>query len=164
MQNKYPKFWLWFLLFIFPAGLMAQESINTSGGEASGSGGEASYSVGQILYQTNTSANGSVMEGVQMPYEIFVVETQIEKTSVQDMSITAYPNPATDFLTLDLKDSKPGELHFYLYSLDGSLLQNKKITSTRTLIDMAEYSPSTYFIRVLEGKKEVKKFKIVKNK
>ena len=56
----------------------AQEGINVTGANASGSGGSASYTVGQMVYQTNTGTNGSVAEGVQQPYEISIV-TAIEK-------------------------------------------------------------------------------------
>lgn len=37
----------------------AQESVNTSGGDASGSGGTVAYSVGQVVYTTNTDYLGS---------------------------------------------------------------------------------------------------------
>jgi hypothetical protein len=59
-------------------GLQAQEVIPAVGGNASGSGGSVSYSVGQVAYQTHTGTNGSVVEGVQQPYEISVL-TAIEE-------------------------------------------------------------------------------------
>ena len=54
-------------------GLQAQTSVNAIGGDATGSGGSVSYSVGQVVYTTNKGTNGSVVEGVQQPYEILVV-------------------------------------------------------------------------------------------
>ena len=48
----------------------AQESINATGGDASGSAGSASYSVGQVAYQTLAGTNGSIAEGVQQAYKI----------------------------------------------------------------------------------------------
>ena len=44
--------------------LQAQESVNATSGNASGSGGSVSYSVGQVAYQTNTGTSNSVAEGV----------------------------------------------------------------------------------------------------
>ena len=61
------------LIFVFMLsflGAVAQESINASGGNASGSGGSASYSVGQLVYQTYYGTNGYESKGVQQPYEI----------------------------------------------------------------------------------------------
>ena len=54
-------------------GLQAQESTQTSGGEATGEGGTVNYTVGQVAYDTHTGTTGSVAEGVQQPYEISVV-------------------------------------------------------------------------------------------
>ena len=53
--------------------LHAQEAIFTTGGEASGNGGSASFSVGQVAYQTYSGTSGSLVEGVQQPYEITVL-------------------------------------------------------------------------------------------
>ncbi|MBV1889111.1 MAG: HYR domain-containing protein, partial [Proteobacteria bacterium] len=50
-------------LLIIP--ISAQESINVSGGDATGTGGSSSYSVGQVFYTTNVGATGSVAQGVQ---------------------------------------------------------------------------------------------------
>lgn len=78
---------------------MAQSSVNATGGNASGDGGSASYSVGQVVYTANTGTNGSVAQGVQQPYEISVV-TGIEEAHDIKLSVSVYPNPATDYLTL----------------------------------------------------------------
>jgi hypothetical protein len=60
----------------------AQESINATDGDVSGSGGSVSYSVGQVVYTTHTGTSGSVAEGVQQPYEISVVTGLEEAQSI----------------------------------------------------------------------------------
>ena len=67
MRLKRLKICAVLLLGLGLTGLQAQESVNATGGDASGSGGSVSYSVGQITYQTHTGINGSVAEGVQQP-------------------------------------------------------------------------------------------------
>jgi hypothetical protein len=52
-------------LLIGLGGLSAQESVNGSGGDATGTGGTSSYSIGQVVYTTATGTNGSVAQGVQ---------------------------------------------------------------------------------------------------
>ena len=84
-------------------GLQAQESVNATGSNASGSGGSASYSVGQVVYTTNTGTNGSMAQGVQQPYEILVA-TGLEEAKSINLTVSAYPNPTTDYLTLEVKD------------------------------------------------------------
>lgn len=139
----------------------AQESVNATGGNATGSGGTASYSVGQVFYQTHTGTNGSVAEGVQQPYEISVV-TGIEEAKGIDISVTAYPNPTSDYLTLNIDEFDISKLSYQLYDMQGKLFQSEKITDNQTRIFMSQLLPAIYFVKVIQGNKEVKTFKIIK--
>lgn len=47
--------------------------------------------------------------------------------------------------------------------MQGKLLQSEKITGKQTSIVMSNLVPATYFVKVTEGNKEVKTFKIIKN-
>jgi hypothetical protein len=162
MRHKRLQLSVIFLLVLGLTGLQAQESVNATGGNASGSGGSASYSVGQVVYTTNTGTNGSVAQGVQQPFEISIV-TGIDEAKDINLSLTVYPNPTTDYLTLEVKDFELSTLHFQLYDMQGKLLQNEKITGTQTSIVMSNLVPATYFVKVIQGNKEVKTFKIIKN-
>ncbi len=62
MKHKQLQLSAVLLLGLGLTGLHAQESVNATGGNASGSGGSASYSVGQVVYTTNTGTNGSVTQ------------------------------------------------------------------------------------------------------
>jgi hypothetical protein len=74
IQNNIKSLLLFLTAFVgLTPFLMAQENVNASGSNASGSGGSASYSVGQVFYQIHSGSNGSVVEGVQQPYEISVI-------------------------------------------------------------------------------------------
>ena len=46
--------------------------------------------------------------------------------------------------------------------MQGKLLQNEKITGNETSIVMNNLVPATYFVKVIQSKKEVKTFKIIK--
>jgi hypothetical protein len=167
MKDFPPKllkvFCMLFLISGF-TGLHAQQAIPASGGNASGSGGSVSYSVGQVAYIANTGANGSVVQGVQQPYEIFVV-TGLDDANGIKLKLSAYPNPATDFLTLKVDSSiQPNiqSMSYELFDLNGKLLENKKLTSNETGIDMKNLVPATYLLIVIDKNKEVKTFKIIK--
>ena len=162
MRHKRLKLSTVLLLGLGLTGLQAQESISTTGGNASGSGGSVSYSVGQVVYTTHTGTSGSVAEGVQQPYEISVV-TGLEEAQSINLSVTAYPNPTTDYLTLRIDEFEISNLSFQLYDMNGKLLQNEKITGNQTSIVMSNLLPATYFVKVIRGNKEVKTFKIIKN-
>jgi hypothetical protein len=162
MRHKKLKLSAVLLLGLGLTSLQAQTSVNATGGSASGSGGSANYSLGQVVYTTNTGTNGSVSEGVQQPFEISVV-TAIEEAKGINLTVSAYPNPTTDYLTLEVKDFELSTLHFQLYDMNGKLLESKKITGNQTSIVMSNLVPSTYFVKVTESNKEVKTFKIIKN-
>lgn len=162
MRHKRLKLSAVLLLGLGLTGLQAQESVNATGGNASGSGGSASYSVGQVVYTTNTGTNGSLAQGVQQPYEISVV-TAIEAAKGISLSVTAYPNPTTDYLTLEVKDFELSTLHFQLFDMNGKLLQNEKITGNQTSISMSNLVPANYLVKVIQGDLDVKTFKIIKN-
>jgi hypothetical protein len=116
-----------------------------------------------VVYTTNTSAsNGSVAQGVQQPFEISVI-TGLEETKGINLTVSAYPNPTTDNLTLSLTDIYASKLSYQLYDMQGKLLQSEKITGNQTSIIMSNLVPANYFVKVIQGNKEVKTFKIIKN-
>jgi hypothetical protein len=162
MRHKRLKLSAVLLLGLGLTGLQAQTSVNATGTNASGSGGTVSYSVGQVVYTTNTGASGSVAQGVQQAFEISVV-TGLEEAKGINLSVSAYPNPTTDYLTLEVKDVELLNLHFQMYDMNGKLLQNAKITGNQTSIVMNNLVPASYFVKVVQGNKEVKTFKIIKN-
>jgi hypothetical protein len=145
-------------------GLHAQEAIPASGGNASGSGGSASYSIGQMVFTTNTGTNGSVAQGVQQPFEISVV-TSIDEAKDITLQCTAYPNPATDLLTLKIDASIKLSIQlisYQLFDVSGKLLESKKVEGSETRIAMSSLVPATYFLKVIQNNKEIKTFKIIK--
>ena len=151
-----------FLFCLGFTGVQAQEAVLTSGGDATGSGGSVSYSVGQIVYTTNTGTNGSVAQGVQQPFEISTV-TAIAEAKGIILNCSAYPNPATNFLTLKIENYKIENLSYQIYDISGKLLLNNKINDTETSIPMESMSSANYFLKVIQSDKEVKTFKIIKN-
>lgn len=65
------------LLVLGLTGLQAQESINSAGGNASGSGGTFSYSFGQFAYKSFFEGNSSVTQGIQHPFEVLGTESDV---------------------------------------------------------------------------------------
>ena len=137
----------------------AQETVTTTGGEASGTGGTASYSVGQVVYTTATGTNGSVAQGVQQPYEISTT-VGIKETSI-NLELSVYPNPTTDYLTLKVADFET--LNFQLIDLQGKIIENKKVTASNTTIKMGALPKAVYFLNVTKGNQLIKTFKVIKN-
>lgn len=139
----------------------SQTAVPAAGGNGNGTGGSVSYSVGQIVYTEVTGINGSIIQGVQQPYEISVV-TGNELIEIE-LGFSVYPNPATDFLTLKISKYNSEKYEYRLFNITGSLLQKDKVVTHETQINMQEMRSGTYFLKVISCNKEVKSFKIIKN-
>ena len=160
MRQKKLKLSAVFLLGIGLTSIHAQEAPTATGGNALGSGGSVSYSVGQILYATNIGTDGSVVQGVQQPFEISEITGIIE---AKDITLcNAYPNPTTDFLTLKIENNGKMQYNVSLYDINGKFLENKKTDGLETIISMKNLVPEIYFLKVNQGEKEIKIFKIIK--
>lgn len=161
MKHKKLKLCALLLLVLGLTNLQAQEAIPTSGGDASGSGGSSSYSVGQLFYHTYTGSNESVAEGVQQPYEISI-HIGIENTGGIQLSCIVYPNPTQDYLNLKIVNYDLTNLSYQLYDISGKLITNTRIIGNETKINMLSLSPAVYFIRIMDGNKNVKTFRVIK--
>ena len=147
---------------ISPLFTSGQESIPASGGEASGTGGTVSYSIGQIFYQTHESETGVVSEGIQQPYEIYIV-TAIEEAKGIELFVTVYPNPVGSILQLKVETSIFKDLIFMLYNMNGMLIESGELLSEITKINMHSLNPAVYFLKIQDSsQKEFKTFKIIK--
>jgi len=153
---------LFLFLSCFAITLHAQETVPASGGNATGTGGSTNYTIGQMVYTTNSGTNGSVAQGVQQPYEISVV-TGINEAKGINLSVSVYPNPTAENLTLRVENIENSSFTFQLFDLSGKLLQNGKVGGNNTNIPMGNLLPATYLLKVIQNCKEVKTFKIIKN-
>ena len=135
----------------------AQEAITASGGDATGSGGSSAYSLGQVVYTSNTGTTGSNNQGVQQPYEIFIVGIR----GALSTSLSIYPNPAGDNLILVTEDFQK-DLTWKLFNTQGELLEFRKIKAKETQIYTGSLFPATYILNVTEENKIVQSFKVIK--
>ncbi len=148
------------VVMCFSGSMQAQTSVNASGGDASGSGGTVAYSVGQVVYTSNSASTGTVDQGVQHAYEIYTVSI---KEIAMNISLTAFPNPTTENLTLRISDYNNEKLSYQLFDLQGKALNTGQIVGPQTLINMNSLPRATYFLNVLDQEnKKVQSFKIIK--
>jgi hypothetical protein len=72
-----------------------------------------------------------------------------------------HPNPAIDFVQIDLKNVAEAELS--IFSIDGQLVKNQSITTLNSKINLSQnLSGVYYFVLKSEGKIETQKVVIVK--
>lgn len=143
--------------------LMAQQAVNTSGGEASGTSGSLSYSVGQICFTTVESTSGSLAQGVQISVEEVDDQSGFESNQLL-ANLKVYPNPVSDFLVVQLTNQQTdlSELSYMLYSVDGKLLKTSALPDAETEIDLGDLSSGNYFFKLISNNQVIKTFKISK--
>lgn len=140
--------------------LSAQSNIVVSGGEATGSGGSASYSIGQIDYITQTGSSGTASQGVQQPYEFYILGIDNYKNITLEMR--AFPNPTPASINLTVSTDNLTDFTYQLHAIDGKLLIEQQINETTTNISMKRLPSATYLLRVMDNKQTIKTFKIIK--
>jgi len=155
------KILILFCVLMTSIGAFAQSAISASGGESSGSEGTASYTIGQTFYSANVGTNRQISEGVQQSYEIYDV-TDVQQAISDVISLSAFPNPTSDYLTLRIESDNIEDFDCVMYDISGKEILQKQITSSETSLDMNSLPSATYFVRVTKQNRQVKTFKIVK--
>ena len=138
--------------------LSAQENTLSSGGEATGTGGNASYSIGQIAYENSSNTTGNVNQGLQQPYEIFVLE--VIDASIE-IELSVFPNPTADYLILKM-GKLPNAVRFTLYDENGKLLTDQPVLEKESKIKMSIYSNGSYQLQITQDNKTIKRIQIIK--
>jgi hypothetical protein len=138
----------------------AQESVNSSGGDATGSGGTIAYSLGQVAYTSNTSGGGTVDQGVQHAYEILI--TGIKETKLK-ISLTAFPNPTSEDLTLQISDIQNENLYYELYDMQGKMMYQQAAGKENSIELNAASWPSGIYQVIVNSNKAYEKVLLMKN-
>jgi len=159
MLHQRLKLSILLMLVLQITGIYAQESVNSSGGKALGSAGVVDYSIGQVAFDTNNGTSGALLQGVQQPFDIVTITSIVE---YQGIDISVYPNPASDILKLNISNASISNFKINIYDINGSLVQNERITAELTHINMKRFKADTYFFKITDGNKLIKTFKIIK--
>lgn len=161
MKTNKLLFFLSIVSYFGISNVVAQSSVNASGGNLSGANGSVSYSVGQVVYTTNTGSNGSNAQGVQQPYEISEVLSSVDYSElIKDLKI--YPNPSTDLLTVNMYNINNLQLDYQIVDINGKVLKTEENINNETIINVSAFPSAIYFLKITNQNKEVKTFKIIK--
>jgi hypothetical protein len=156
-----------FLIILSCCGLcLAQQVISTAGDHYVNGTAQLSWTIGEPVISTFNNGSNILTQG--MHHGLLLIDA-IEEIELPGLEISAFPNPANEFVNLKVTNALTGqpdemckELSFQLYDMNGKVIMQNQIVSTETLIKMYNYAPSTYFLKVSIDKKSVKTFKIIK--
>ena len=149
------------LLLVFSSSaLMAQQIVATAGGTLGNASGSISYTIGESVAQTFSRGDKVLTQGFQQSY----LSVSTEKTILDlNFSITVFPNPTTDVVTLRVGKESMSGLLYLLYDLNGRLLSKKVIENSDTTVPFQSLQTGTYLLEVMDGKLGLKTFKIIKH-
>lgn len=151
---------LFLFIFSFTNNVSAQQSANTSGKNVSQNNTSVSYSIGEVYYNTTTTSSSVITQGIQQPYEIYLISGVGNEKDVQ--LITAFPNPTSSTIKIVTQDIKIDGLNYKLYDLLGKEILSGDIRSNQTELDLNNLMPEVYFIKVFRYNSTIKYFKIIK--
>ena len=157
------KFGLGILIPIFclRPNVTAQSNTLTTGGDANSSSGSVSYSIGQIDYISASSTSGNINQGLQQPFEFYII-TGTHEDGI-NLNIKAFPNPTDYFVSLEVDLDDLSNLNYQLFNMHAQLLESKTIQVKNTLIDLRSLINGSYILKITRNKQEIKSFKIIKN-
>ena len=108
---------------------------------------------------TVTAKPGSAKLALQ-PYEILTVT---DANPANEITLSHDTNTVPDNLILGIGGNPAAQYSIILYDLSGNLLLERETTGNITALSMAAFPPSTYLLKVLQEKSEIRTFRIIKN-
>ncbi|MBZ9650628.1 T9SS type A sorting domain-containing protein [Psychroflexus montanilacus] len=138
----------------------AQQALSVTGGDATGVGGSSSFTVGQVAFNFWEGSTATLSEGIQQPIENYTLSVNDLETT---FSLSIYPNPASDHLTINFDNMIEKKYNYKLFDLNGKLILKDQITSNQTLLDLKPFASSIYLLNLYKSNIKLQSFKILKN-
>jgi hypothetical protein len=144
------KHYLLILLFgLCATSLQAQEVVTTAGSYGETTSGSLSWTVGEPVIETITDGNNTLTQGFQQSK---LTVTAINNLKISGIELSVYPNPTNSILSIEVKTDKQRDLLLSLFDLNGKLILQKKMTGNKQTIQMQNYKPATYILKIMQAK------------
>ena len=135
------------------------ELVSSSGGHYEGSSYQLDWSIGEVAVETYTGTTYTLSQGFhQNTYTV----TAVKKLKFDNVEITAYPNPTSDFITIKNSDKLQKDLTVEVADIQGKIYLIEKYTSDKKKVNFAKFSAGMYFLNVKLKGTTIKSFKIIK--
>lgn len=108
------------------------------------------------------SAEGLLNNNTWLYTSTIVIPVGINESEKNHIKV--YPNPASDFITIDFgeEDFQTNELLYQVSDIKGKVLKTGKISAACETLNLSGEAATTYLLRILQGKKTIGSFKIMK--
>ncbi len=118
------------------------------------------WSLGECVTSTLGSGPYTIAQGFHQ--HSYNIETFIDNLSGSEISISVYPNPATDRVSIRLIPATPEHLKYILFDINGKILLNEEIVNVPGQLNFSSYNNGVYFLNIKRENRLIKSFKIIK--
>jgi hypothetical protein len=153
------------LLFLFSlilsgVAVTAQQVVASSGHTATAGGYAVDWTLGEPVIETFTGSNHILTQGM---HQTNLVVTDLQYLTLPGPEVKVYPNPAGDFLTIEIARPGNGVFYYSLSDITGRRILLKEMQTLPETADMKSYASGTYLLQVFNSRLEhVKVCKIIK--
>lgn len=154
----------WMFLFVFllvSVTVSAQEAFVATGDDLTTGFGTVNYSVGQLIVKSDSTKNGSMRHGIQIPIELFKIPVGIDEIS--EIHAEAFPNPTFDHVKIIIAEKYHGPFTVTLMDIKGGILEKHQMNSNEMLLSLMQHSLGTYTIVISQQSKTISSFSIIKH-
>jgi hypothetical protein len=136
-----------------------QQVVSSAGNFHANASGSISWTLGELAVETLSTANNILTQGFQQSR---LTVTGMGDIAILDYEIVVFPNPASDHIIIRTDKEQHENLHYQLYDLSGKIILQNKILETETTIPVNHLKSAVYLLRIIEGNRQVRAFKVVK--
>lgn len=154
--------WMFLLVFLLVSvTVSAQEAFVVTGDDLTTGFGTVNYSVGQLIVKSDSTKNGSMRHGIQIPIELFKIPVGIDEIS--EIHAEAFPNPTFDHVKIIIPEKYHGPFTVTLMDIKGGILEKHQMNSNEMLLSLMQHSLGTYTIVISQQSKTISSFSIIKH-
>ncbi len=122
-----------------------------------------SWTIGETVIKTVTSTNNILTQGFQQPcYSLSAIKENVNSA----IEILAYPNPASEFINLEIKSqNKNYNIELEIIDIAGKTVITQKLKNKISKVNLSRLAKGTYLLKLFaEDIGEIKVYKIQKIK
>ena len=149
---------LFAFIILFTINLFSQDVISSQGDSYTDSSASIDFTIGEVVTFTGSTIENNITQGFHQTNWSFVSV----QDHVQDYQAIIYPNPTEDFL--NIQTSLYQDVNYLLYDEMGKLILQGNLSSEKTSLDVSKIATGRYSLTLINSKKALKTFNIIKTR
>jgi len=139
-------------LFTLSAASQKQEVIASAGGYNVATGISISWTLGETIIPTFTSQDGTIV--LTHGFQQQLIITTVEETLETMVTVTVFPNPASEIVNIEFEQPVDGEIKLVLLNSQGKFVRTDVIEAATVIkqINLQEFPSGIYYLKLIKGK------------